>query len=65
MSLPADVSIIGIASIELRPGQGVFLRLLLSDGSVAATHWELDRLREFVAVVQAPPETSGIFPRLN
>jgi len=63
--IPADVQIIGIVGVELKPGHSVCLRLLLSDGSIGATHWRLDSLRDFVGLVEGPPAASGVFPRLN
>jgi hypothetical protein len=45
--------VVGIASIQLND-EGLFLRVILEDGSIAKTWWTQDRMRSFLEVAEAP-----------
>jgi hypothetical protein len=50
-----ESEIVGIESIKLDTDAGTLvLRLILSDGSIGATHWRLADLRESVGIVEGP-----------
>jgi hypothetical protein len=53
--IPSGVRIVGIASCEFDAVAGtLWLRMQLSDGSTAASWWNVEDLARFMAVVTAP-----------
>lgn len=61
--IPPDVSIVGVASVAFDAERAEpWLRLVLSDGSIAATWWPVADLAKFAAVVtplmHRPPVSS-------
>jgi hypothetical protein len=63
--LPAEARIIGIASCEFDAAAGsLWLRMQLSDGSIAACWWGVHDLTRFMAVV-SPPTRAPLGAAIN